>query len=344
MNLTKSEFGKMPDGFTIHRFDLENDNGVSVSLIPYGATCIGVKTPDKAGNIDTVTLGFDTFEEYLSPHPYFGVTVGRFANRIAFGRFELRRWTYCLAQNDGANHLHGGEQGFDKQVWNAVPFQDDGTAGVHFSYVSPDMEEGYPGTLQVNTIYTLDSDNTLSIEYRALTDKPSPVNLTNHSYWNLGGAGNGTVYDHVLTLFADRYLPVTSALIPSGEKAEVTGTPFDFTKGKRIGDDIESAGGYDHCFILNAADTDPAPAAVLFDPGSGRKMEVFATQPGIQFYSGNFLDGMKGRDGKVYNKHGGLCLETEGYPDAVNRESFPSAILEPGEVYSEKTVHRFSTE
>ncbi len=344
MNINISEFGTMPDGLEIHRYDLDTGEGLTVSVIPYGATCIGVQTPDKAGRVAAVTLGFDSFEEYLRPHPYFGVTVGRFANRIAFGRFSLRRRTYCLAQNDGAHHLHGGSLGFDKRVWNAQPFRENGTAGVQFNYESPDMEEGYPGSLQATAIYTVSADNTFTIDYRAVTDKPTPINLTNHSYWNLAGAGSGPVYDHILTLYARRYLPVTPALIPSGEKAEVAGTPFDFTAGKRIGEDIEAAGGYDHCFIIDPSTKVPAPAAALYEPASGRKMEIFATQPGIQFYSGNFLDGIAGRDGTVYERHGALCLETEGFPDAVNRESFPSAILEPGEVYRETTVHRFSTE
>lgn len=344
MNISTSSYGSMPDGTVVQRYDIDNDKGVSVSLINYGATCIDVRFPDKSGNIDSVTLGFDSCEEYLKPHPYFGVTVGRFANRIANGRFVLDRKEYLLAQNDGANHLHGGDKGFDKRIWNAQPFQEDGKAGVRFSYESRDGEEGYPGNLQVTTSFTLDSNNNFTIHYHAVSDKPTPVNLTNHSYWNLAGAGSGPVYDHELTLFADRYLPVTPALIPSGEKANVTGTPFDFTEAKRIGKEIETAGGYDHCWILRESADSPAPAAVLHDPSSGRKMEIFATQPAIQFYSGNFLDGIKGRGGAVYNQHGALCLETEGYPDAVNQQSFPSVILRPGEEYDETTVHRFSAE
>lgn len=344
MDLTVTPYGTMPDGIPINKYNLKADGGLQVSVMPYGAACIDVRVPDKSGSIDSITLGFDTLEEYLSPHPYFGVTVGRFANRIAFGRFVLDRAEYRLAQNDGANHLHGGITGFDKKVWNAQPFQENGKTGVQFSYESRDLEEGYPGNLQVTTTYTVESDNTLSIEYRAVTDKPTPVNLTNHSYWNLAGAGSGDIYNHLLTLYADRYLPVSTALIPTGEKAAVANTPFDFTTPKEIGKDLQEAGGFDHCFIINDHEQPLKPAAVLFEPDSGRKMEVFATQPGIQFYSGNFLDGITGRDGNHYNKHDGLCLETEGYPDAINQRAFPSCVLKPGENYHEITVHRFSAE
>ncbi len=342
MDLTISDFGTTPDNDPISRYDIENDGGINISVIPFGATCIDTLIPDKSGKKESITLGFDTLDEYLQPHPFFGVTVGRFANRIAYGRFVLNRVTYQLSLNDGVNHLHGGIIGFDKKMWNAQPFQEDGRIGVQFTCESPDMEEGYPGNLQVVTTYSLDHDNTLTIEYRAVSDKPTPVNLTNHCYWNLKGAGSGPIYDHELTLSADRYIPVTSALIPSGEKAEVAGTPFDFRSGKRIGSDIDKIGGYDHCFIINASSEKLAPAAVLYDPDSGRKMEIHTTQPGIQCYTGNFLNGIQGRNGKVYNQHGAVCLETEGYPDAVNRQSFPSVILQPGELYREVTTHRFS--
>ncbi len=345
MNITKSDFGFLPDGQAVKRFELDNGKGVTAALSSYGATVISLRMPDRDGSSAEITLGFDDLRGYLGDHPYFGVTVGRFANRIAGGEFTLQGRRYCLYKNDGENHLHGGQKGFDKKLWHGIPFQENGSVGVRFSLVSHHLEEGYPGNLQVTTAFTLTDENQLIIEYNAITDKPTPINLTNHTYWNLRGDGTGPVYDHELTLYADHYLPVDNRLIPTGELAPVAGTPFDFRERKKIGKDIKTANGYDHCFVINQNGTDsPMPAARLRHPESGRTMTVFATQPGIQLYTGNFLDGIAGRDGKTYEKHGALCLETEGFPDAVNQTKFPSAVLEPGKRYSESTIYRFSVE
>ena len=339
MELKELQFGTLEDGRQITRYDLSNSKGVSASIINYGAILISLRMPDRNGNAGEVTLGFDTLEGYLSDHPYFGATVGRVANRIARGRFTLNGREYTLARNNGENHLHGGVRGFDKVVWHAESDTKSDSASVSLSYTSPDGEEGYPGTLDITVVYTLTEDNELRIDYTATTDAPTPVNLTNHTYWNL--AGSGSIVNHNLTLFADHYVPVGDDLIPTGEIRHVGNGPFDFKLGKRIDQDIDDVGGFDHCWVLDKKEGELAEAAELYLPDNGRFMKILTTQPGIQFYSGNFLDGIVGRKGMRYEKHHGLCLESEYLPDAINQESFASPVVNPGETYRETTVHRF---
>ena len=339
MELKETQFGTLDDGREISRYDLTNKNGVKASIITYGGILMSLEMPDRNKNIGEVTLGFDTLEGYLSDHPYFGATVGRVANRIAEGRFTLNGKEYTLAQNNGENHLHGGIKGFDKVVWKAESGKNTDSASVVLSYLSPDGEEGYPGNLDVTVVYTLTEENELRIDYTAATDAPTPVNLTNHTYWNL--AGGGSVVDHFLTLFAEHYVPVGNDLIPTGELQHVGNGPFDFKLGKRIDQDIDDVGGFDHCWVLNKKEGELGNAAELYLPDNGRFLKISTTQPGIQFYSGNFLDGIEGRGGAIYEKHHGLCLESEYLPDAINQENFDSAVLNPGETYRETTVHRF---
>jgi aldose 1-epimerase len=301
--------------------------------------------PDRKGNVDVVTLYLDSLDDYLAGHPYFGSVVGRYANRIAKGKFTLDGVEYTLATNNGPNHLHGGVRGFDKAVWNAEPAEAADCVRLKLTHTSPDGDEGYPGTMTASVTYSLTGDNELRIEYTATTDKPTVVNLTNHAYWNLAGAGSGDVLDHVLTINADRYLPVDEGLIPLGELAPVKGTPMDFTKPHPIGSRIAQVeGGYDHCYVLNRKGEGLSLAARVVEPKSGRAMEIYTTQPGIQLYTGNFLDGTVSGDGVAYQKHDALCLETEHYPDSPNRPEYPSTVLRPGETYHEVTVHKFSVQ
>lgn len=338
----------------IREYTLRNQSGMTVKVTNYGAIITSIEVPDREGNLADVALGYHRAEQYMNAvdKPYFGAIVGRYGNRIAKGQFTLNGQTYSLAKNNGENHLHGGMIGFDKVVWDAE-LSDTGNA-VRLSYLAKDMEEGYPGNLQVQVTYTLSEDNTLSVDYHATTDKATPVNLTQHTYFNLKGEGEGTILDHELMLNADRYTPVDAGLIPTGETPTVSGTPFDFTTAKPIGRDIEQAdqqlefgGGYDHNWILNGSE-DAAPlalAARVYEPSSGRVLEVHTTEPGIQFYCGNFLDGrLKGKSGKTYEHRGGFCLETQHYPDSPNQPSFPSTILEPGQEYVSLTTFVFSTQ
>ena len=325
-------------------------------LINYGSILKELRVPDREGKRADVVLGFDTFDGYLGEHPYFGATVGRVANRIARGAFSLEGKNYALAPNDGPNHLHGGIKGFDKQVWG-VPRAGQGLGDVFvkLDYTSADGDQGYPGNLEVTVIYILTHDNNLRIEFEAVTDTPTIVNLANHSYFNLAGHNAGTILDHEVMISADRYTPVDSNRIPTGELAPVAGTPFDFTTPKTIGADIGSVtimgpgdpGGYDHNYVINDADGTVKPAATVTDPGSGRVMEVHTNQPGVQFYTGNFLDGsITGKGETVYQKHAGFCFETQGFPDAINKEGkpgWPSVILRPGETYRHEVEYRFST-
>lgn len=343
VNLFKELFGKTRDGQTIKKFTIRNANGISCTVISYGAILTSFKMPDSYGSEEEITLGFNTLEEYMTGNPYFGATIGRYSNRIAKGTFTLNGIQYNLACNEnGINHLHGGNKGFDKVVWKAKSFKDAKNTGVKFTYFSPDDEEGYPGNLKVCVTYSLNDKNELKLEYWAQTDKSTPVSLTNHAFWNLSGAGSGTILDHELTLNCLQYLPVDETLIPTGEFKDVSGTPMDFTYSKTIGKEFRDVpGGYDHCYVVAPSDQDLKLAAILYDPRSGRSMEVLTTQPGIQFYTGNFLDNVKGANGKIFKKHGALCLETQSLPDSVNHPEFPSSILKPGETYQHITVHRF---
>jgi aldose 1-epimerase len=301
--------------------------------------------PDRTGRLGDVTLGFDNLQSYLDGHPYFGATVGRYANRIAQGRFTLDGRTYVLATNDGPNHLHGGVRGFDKVIWRAEVLAGTGAA-VRFTYTSPDGEEGYPGTLTAAVTYTLTEDNELRLDYLATTSQATVVNLTNHAYWNLAGTGN--ILDHVLQIAADRYTPVDDTLIPTGAIDPVRGTPMDFTRplpiGSRIRQLTNEPQGYDHNYVLDSRGGDLALAARVEEPTTGRVLEIHTTEPGIQFYSGNFLDGtLTGKGGVVYQQYDGFCLETQHFPDSPNRPNFPSVILRPGQIYTQTTIHKFST-
>jgi len=340
MTLKKEPYGKLSDGRSVDKVTLTSTKGVTAELINYGGILTSFQMPDRRGRTANVTLGFDTLQEYAVNAPYFGAIIGRFGNRISKGAFSIEGVQYKLACNNGPNHLHGGNKGFDKAVWKAKIIQDKKSAGVVLSYTSPDGEEGYPGTLRITVTYCLTEDNELSIEYEARTDKPTPVNLTQHSYWNL--AGSGLILDHELTLNCPFYVPVDESYIPTGEILSVKGTAMDFTAAKPIGRDIgKVSGGYDHCWIAGRSERSFKHIATLYEPASGRGMELWTTKPGVQFYTGNFLNGIKGTGGMVYNKHYGLCLETEFFPDSLNQPHFPNCILIPGATYSHKTMHRF---
>lgn len=325
-------------------FSCTNREGLSLEVIDHGATVTAVRVPDRDGNLDDITLGFADLASYLGPHPYFGSTVGRFANRIANASFPLDGEVYRLSVNNGPNHLHGGERNFARVAWQATPFETADESGVVFEYVSPNGEEGYPGRVSAEAIYALTDDNELRMSYAATADAPTPINLTNHAYWNLAGRGNGaTILGHELSVAADRYLPVSAAQIPTGEIDVVAGTPMDFREAKEIGRDIESIVdsrvGYDHCFVLRHRAT-LAQAAQVSDPASGRVMEVVTSQPGLQVYTGNNLNGSQAHGG--FARFAGLCLEAQHFPDSPNRPEFPSTVLSPGERYAQMTIHRFS--
>jgi len=347
----KTAFGQTKEGTPVDQYTLTNRRGMVAKVITYGATLTELIAPDRTGKPADVVLGYDKLEPYLAGLPYFGSTVGRVGNRIAKGRFTLNGKTYSLAANNGANHLHGGIKGFDKVVWKAETLPGGGAAAVKFSYRSPDGEEGYPGNLDVTVVYTLTDENELRLDYTATTDKATPVNLTNHSYFNLAGDGSGDILGHVLMIAADQFTPVDEALIPTGEFRPVKGTVFDFTNPTAIGARIAKVPiappvGYDHNFVIRKAEgAGPRLAARVVEPTSGRTMEVHTTEPGVQFYSGNFLDGsLKSRKGIPYNKHAAFCLETQHFPDSVNHPAFPSTILEPGQTYRTTTVYRFGVE
>ena len=342
MTISTREFGRL-DGQPIVEYTLTNGAGVSVRVMSFGAIVTSVETPDRTGRPAEITLGFDSFDSYLAGHPFFGAVAGRFANRIARGRFTLNGTEYRLAVNDGPNHLHGGLRGFDKQVYAADIDGEQNAGRVIFTRTSPDGEEGYPGKLDVEIAYVLSEANELRIEYTAHTTRPTPINLTNHAYWNL--ESGGSITDHRLELLCDAYLPVDDTQIPTGEIREVAATPFDFRTPKRIGDEIDDVGGYDHCFVISGKPDASGlrTAARLIAPSSGRVMELSTTKPAVQFYTGNKLTGLATRIGKAHARTA-LCLETQYYPDAVNHPNFPSAILSPGETYRHTTVYRFSTE
>jgi aldose 1-epimerase len=344
MGIQFEPFGETEDGQAVERFLLTNKNGLRVSLINYGAIVMSIDVPDRDGQFANINLGFDNLEGYLNNAPYLGAICGRFANRIAHGKFSVDGTEYTLAVNNGPHHLHGGLKGFDKVVWQAEQVEGDGEVGVRFTYLSPDGEEGYPGNLTTTVTYTLTDQDELRIDYTAQTDKATPLNLTNHCYWNLAGADSGTtIYDHVLTLNADEYIPVDETKIPTVDSAPVADTPMDFTQPTKIGARIDQLGnGYDHCYILNKGDEPLRLAARVHEPTSGRVLEIYTTEPGVQLYTGNYLDGSEATGG--YKQHQGFCLECQHLPDSPNRPAYPNTILQPGDVYTQTTVHRFSVE
>lgn len=346
--VTVSNFGKLPSGKVVKLYTLTNKRGVSVSIMDYGATIVNLRVPDRRGKLDDVLLGFDTFSPYLTKSPYFGATIGRYANRIAKGTFTLDGKTYHVPINDGPNSLHGGKIGFDKKMWTAHVLSQH-PASVAFSLVSPNGDQGYPGTLQVTVTYILNKQNALIVLYEAASDKPTVLNLTNHSYFNLAGAGNGTVLQHQVKINALQYTPTNAQLIPTGEIRSIAGTPLDFRKLTPIGANIQQVGGkpvgYDHNFVLvQKKPTKMEFAAEVVEPESGRVLKIYTDQPGVQFYTGNFLDGtIQGKGGKKYPQHSAFCLETQHFPDSPNHPNFPSTVLRPGEIFRSATVYQFST-
>jgi aldose 1-epimerase len=343
------EFGTTPDGKKVNIYTLTNSKGCEVRITNYGGIVVSLKVPDRDGQLCDVVLGYDKLSDYIKNNPYFGALIGRYGNRIGNAKFTLDGKTYTLAANDGVNSLHGGKVGFDKVVWDAKEIREPGAVGLELHYLSKDGEEGYPGNLNVNVKYLWTNNNELKIEYAATTDKPTVVNLTHHSYFNL--ACKGDILGEELMIDADQFTPVDKGLIPTGQIISVKGTPMDFTKptaiGARINDDYEQlkfGGGYDHNWVINNYTGKLKEVATLYDPTSGRFMEVFSTEPGLQFYSGNVLDGtITGKGGVVYKYRSGLCLETQHYPDSPNKPRFPSTTLRPGEKYASETIYKFST-
>ncbi|MCB9287623.1 MAG: galactose mutarotase [Lewinellaceae bacterium] len=349
LSVEVADFGKTEEG-AAKLYTLKNKNGMQVEITNYGGIITRLMAPDKEGKFDDIVLGFDNLADYQKDHPYFGAIIGRYGNRIARGKFFIDGQKYSLAANNGLNALHGGPTGFHKHLWKAREINREGFAGLELSRVSPDMEEGYPGTLNATVRYLLNNENELLIEYEATTDKPTIVNLTNHSYFNLKGAGKGDILGHELRINADYFTPVDSTLIPTGELRPVEGTPFDFNTptpiGKRINDknqQLEFGLGYDHNFVLDRQGPGLELAASVYEPTSGRFMEVLTTEPGLQFYSGNFLDGTNiGKNAVKYDYRAGFCLETQHYPDSPNEPDFPSTVLRPEEKYQTETMYRFS--
>ncbi len=350
LKIEQVAFGKVSDSTQATLYTLKNANGMEVKISDFGGTIVSWTAPNKEGKYEDITLGCDSLAGYQKGVPYFGALIGRYGNRIAKGQFTLEGKTYTLAKNNGANALHGGIKGFDKVLWTATPIAGEEPA-LQLTYTAKDGEEGYPGNLSVEVIYTLTKDNSLKIDYKATTDKATVVNLTNHAYFNLKGGLNNDILDHEVTLNADKFLPVDNTLIPTGELRPVTGTPFDFTKpfkiGARINDtkdeQIKFGLGYDHCWVLSDSSSNLKLAATVTEPTSGRVLEVFTTEPAIQFYTGNFLDGtITGKGGVVYKHRFGLCLETQHYPDSPNQAKFPTTVLKPGQTYQTSTVYKFS--
>lgn len=344
LTVQSEPFGTTAAGEEVTQYSLRNSSGMKVNLIDFGAILTSVEVPDRAGTLANVTLSHPDLAAYQENAPYFGGACGRFANRIAGGKFSLDGTEYSLFLNNGPNTLHGGKEGFMKKLWIAETFQDDAHVSVKLTYISADGEEGYPGKLKTEVTYVLTDANELRMEYKATTDKPTVLNLTNHAYWNLGGAGSGLIVDHELTLFCSKYLPVDETGIPTGELAPVTGTCMDFLKphtiGERIDQPVNGSGGYDHCYVVDGDAPKLRPAARIVEPKSGRVMEILTTEPGIQFYTGNFLEG-NATTGNA-PKHGAFCLETQHFPDSPNRPEFPSTRLDPGATYTQTTVHKFS--
>jgi aldose 1-epimerase len=350
--MLKRAFGKTGDGKQVDLYVLTNKNGVEVDITNFGAAVVSLKVPDRHGKTDDVVLGYDDLDGYRHDKSYFGATVGRCANRIAHGKFTLNGTTYTLAKNDGDNHLHGGVRGFNKVVWEAKDVSTAGVAALRLNYLSKDGEEGYPGNLSVQVTYTLTNNNELKIDYVATTDKDTVLNLTHHSYFNLAGQGKGDILQHQLLLHASRFTPVDATLIPTGEIRSVKGTPLDFATATAIGSRIDQGDeqlklghGYDHNFVLDGGTGGtPVLAAQVYEPSSGRVMEVWTTQPGIQFYSGNFLDDtIRGKSGSPYRRRAAFCLETQHFPDSPNKPNFPSTILKPGSQFKSSTTYKFSS-
>jgi aldose 1-epimerase len=352
MKIKKGPFGSLPNGTEVALYTLVNDRGMKAAITTYGGIVVSLHIPDREGKLEDVVLGFDTLEEYVDHNPYFGCLVGRYGNRIAKARFTLEGVEYVLAQNDGQNHLHGGRQGFDKRVWMAQAVESAFGPSLVLRYTSPDGEEGYPGTLSIEVVYTLTGDNALRIDYTATTDKTTVVNLTNHSYFNLSAGAADDILGHEMQIHADRFTPVDDSLTPTGELRPVAGTPLDFRTSTPIGARIDAddeqlkfGGGYDHNWIVNGQAGNLRPAARVYEPISGRIMEVLTTEPAVQFYAGNMMPpSMPGKGGRTYLRRGGLCLETQHYPDSPNHPSFPSTVLVPGEVYETTTVFSFSVD
>ena len=353
-------FGMTHRGEAVSLYTLKNAHGMEAKVLDYGGIIVSLRVPDRNGRLDDVVLGFDSLGDYERGSPYFGAIIGRYGNRIARGRFTLDGRTYTLATNNGPNHLHGGVRGFDKVIWSVTPFQRSDSVGLVMNYTSPDGEEGYPGTLRATVTYTLTDKNEFIFDYQATTDRPTPVNLTQHSYFNLAGDGKGDILGHVVRLNADRFTPVDSTLIPSGEIKSVAGTPFDFRTSTAIGaridrndEQLRYGRGYDHNFVLNKGgrggkggiEGDVTLAAHVYEPTTGRVMEISTTEPGLQFYSGNFLDStLRGKQGVVYGRRSGFAMETQHFPDSPNKPAFPSTILRPGEEYRSRTIYRFGVQ
>src|SRR5919197_1022996 len=349
--IAREPFGQLPDGRRVELFTLRNGRGIEVRAMTYGAIITSMMVPGRGGDVADIALGFDSLGGYLTGSPYFGAVVGRYANRIARGQFTLDGVTYQLARNNGPISLHGGTRGFDKVLWTAEPLETDTAAGVRFRYESADGEEGYPGKVTVEVTYTLNAANELIVDYDATTTKATPINLSQHTYWNLHGEGRGNILDHVLTLNASAFTPVDSTLIPTGQIIPLAGTPFDFREATAIGARIDQPNeqlrfgkGYDHNWVIDQARPGVLThAARLDEPASGRRLDISTTEPGVQFYSGNFLDGtITGKAGHGYGHRTGMCLETQHFPDSPNHPNFPSTILRPGGRYLSRTVFRFS--
>jgi aldose 1-epimerase len=346
----KDDFGKA-DGKKVEIYTLTNSKGVEAKITTYGAALVSLKVPDNKGAFADVVLGYDSVSGYINDTAYFGATIGRYGNRIARGKFTLGGKEHSLAVNNGENHLHGGPKGFHKRIWKAKPYADANGENLELSYKSIDGEEFYPGNLNVKVVYTLTDNNEIKINYSATSDKDTIINLTNHSYFNLAGAGSGTILNHRLQINADKYTPTDAGSIPTGELQSVKGTPMDFTAstaiGKRIDESFEQlilGKGYDHNWVLNKSGNGLTSIAKAYEPTTGRVLEVFTTEPGVQFYSGNFLDGVKGKDGKTYQKRDGFCLETQHFPDSPNKPNFPSTVLKAGQPFSSTTVYKFSVQ
>ncbi|MBD0831148.1 aldose epimerase family protein [Aestuariibaculum sediminum] len=351
VTISKKPFGITSDSVAVDQYTLKNEKGMEVRIITFGGIITHWTAPDKNNAYKDIVLGYETLKPYEANPTFFGALIGRYGNRIAKGKFTINEQEYTLATNDGSNHLHGGDKGFDKVVWTASEIQTDSTAALELTYLSKDMEEGYPGNLNTKVVYTLNNNNELEVAYEATTDKPTIVNLTQHTYFNLTGDTSKTILDHELMIDADQLVPVDETLIPTGELTDVTGTPFDFRTAKAIGQDINNDNvqlkrglGYDHCWVLNNQDEGIRLAASAYEKESGRVLEVYTDEPGIQLYTGNFLDGtLPAKQGGTYEYRTGFCLETEHYPDSPNQPEFPSVLLNPDETYQTTTIFKFTT-